>query len=176
MVDEIEGDRIGIVETIAFSLAAAGVAALVAWVFPAEQAFPNLPPILSEFAEAALAVGVNAVGNLPLAWLLQRGNPHRVPLRRFVTLAMTLLALLYPIVALADGLLAAAGVRGADFWTYLASLGWYGVAYGQLYRRPWWKVLLWIAALWAALFVVITIAVLAIAVILVAIGAPPPGR
>ncbi len=176
LVEEVEQDRIGIVDTIAFSLTAAGVAAAVTWAFPAEQAFPSLPPILSEFTEAGLAVGANALGNLPLAWALQRANPHRVPVRRFIALAMTLLALLYPVIALADGMLALLGIRGADFWTYLVSLGWYAIAYGRLYRRSWWKVLLWIAALWIGLIIAVTIMVVAIATLLVALGVSPPGR
>jgi hypothetical protein len=83
--------------------------------------------------------------------------------------------LLYPAIALAGGLLAAIGIRDADAWTYLLSLGWYAVAYGALYRRPWWRVLAWIAVLWAALLVPLVVVVMAIAIVLVATGVKRPG-
>jgi hypothetical protein len=145
LVEEVERDRLGVTELIVFSFAAAGVAAIVAFFFPGQQTFPDLPPIVSEVAEAAIAVGANLIGNLPLHWALGHNNPHKVPLRRFVALAIALLALLYPLIDLADGLLTKAGVESPDAITYPLSLVWYVIAYARLYRRPWWQAAAWIA-------------------------------
>jgi hypothetical protein len=157
LVDDVRAGAIGTPELIGFSLAAAGVSAIIGFWFPGIATFKSLPPVLDEVADAAFEIVGSLVFQLPLYFALQRRG-HAVPWRQFAAVAASMVALVYPLINLADGILLWLYPK-SDYGllTFFAQMPWFVQAYARLFGRSRRTVAGWMAVVLAGNVVVIAI-------------------
>lgn len=157
LVDDVRAGAIGTSELIGFSLAAAGVSAVIGFWFPGTATFKGLPPVLDELADAAFEIVGSLLFQVPLFFALRRRG-HAVPWRQFAAVAAGMVALVYPLINLADGiLLVLYPTSDYGLLTFFAQMPWFVQAYARLFERSRRKVAAWMVVVLAGNLLVVAI-------------------